>query len=135
MKLLNTDLLFQTLLREAFPPEVAVVGDLDPGSYADLPLFTHYSTATQEGNGNGLWSVMLTVTLICETQDAFGLASELYSIVWSWNMPRAGVVPGVGAIETVQDSLAPARRGGEAQMEAKQIVQYDGSWNFRVRND
>lgn len=134
MKLLDSDLLFQTLLREAFPDAITVAADLDVGSNADLPLITHYSTATQSGNGNGLWQVNLTITMICETGQAFDLANAIYAAVWSWHYPTNGIVPGVGAVEYVEDVTAPSRVGGEAQMEAKQVVQYGGTWTIRARN-
>lgn len=132
--LLDADQLFQTLLRAAFPPAVTVVGDLDVGSFADIPLVTHYSSIALTPSGNGLWAVTLTVTVIDEAGAAFQTAQKVYKTVRSWHWPTNGIVPGVGAIESVDDITAPSRVGGEAQMEAKTVLQYTGSWNITARN-
>lgn len=132
--LLDADLLFQKLFRDATAPEVTVIGDLDTGSYAEIPILTHYSSIAQHPSGNGLWIVTLTGTVIAETSNAFDIARDMYKTVWAWHSPLEGIVQGVGAVESVEDISAPSRVGGEAQMEAKSVVQYTGSWSITARN-
>lgn len=133
--LLDTDHLFNTLVRDITPPHAEVVGDLDVGSFADLPVVMHYSTATQDGNANGLWTVTLTLNLFDEPANAWDLVKAVYAGVWSWEDPLKGIVPGVGAIESLdQEISAFGRIGGEAQMENKTAIQYTGSWQFTARN-
>lgn len=133
--LLDTDHLFNTLVRDITPPHAAVVGDLDVGSFGDLPVVMHYSTATQDGNANGLWTVTLTLNVFDQPATAWALVRTVYAGVWSWEDPLKGIVPGVGAIESLdQEISAFGRIGGEAQMENKTAIQYTGSWQFTARN-
>lgn len=133
--LLDNDGLFQTLVRGITPVEAEVAANLDIGSYAALPIVTHYSVATQEGNANGLWTVTLSLNIFAEPHLAFDLVSTVYKGVWAWEDPTKGIVPGIGAIETLdQEISAFSRVGGEAQMENKTAIQYSGSWNFTARN-
>lgn len=135
VKLLDTDRLFQALVREITPPRADVASDLDVGSFGAIPFVMHSSSASQDGNANGLWTVTLTVHIFDEPEHAFELVSDLYSGIWSWNDPTKGIVPGVGALESLVDELSAfSRIGGEAQMENKTAIQYTGSWVFSARN-
>lgn len=133
--LLDNDRLFNTLVREITPAEAVVIGELDVGTFGEIPAVMHYSTATQDGNANGLWTVTLTLNVFDEPQTAWGLARAIYSGVYGWQDPTKGIVPGVGAIESLdQEISAFGRIGGEAQMESKAVIQYTGSWQFTARN-
>ncbi|WP_136057242.1 hypothetical protein [Microbacterium sp. K24] len=135
VELLDNDGLFQTLVREVTPERAEVAGNLDVGSYAEIPLVTHYSVATQEGNANGLWTVTLTLNIFDDPKTAYELVRAIYKGVWAWEDPTKGIVPGVGAIESLdQEISAFSRVGGQAQMETKAVIQYSGSWNFTARN-
>lgn len=136
VNLLDNDLLFQTLVRDITPAEADVAGNLDIGSYAEMPFVTHYSLVTQDGNANGLWAVTLTLNVFYDPAvTSFDLVRTIYQGVWAWEDPTKGIVPGVGAIERLdQEISAFSRVGGEAQMENKTAIQYTGSWNFTARN-
>lgn len=133
--LLDNDGLFQTLVREITPAHVDVAADLDVGSYAALPFVTHFSVASQDRNARGLWTVTLTLSLFEDPLTAFSLADTLYTGVLEWDeKPTAGVVPGVGGVESIENEISAfSRVGGEAQMEAKSITQLTGSWQLAVR--
>ncbi len=134
VSLLDNDLLFQRLIVALAPPEMTVVGDLDVGSYAEIPLLTHFSTASQDGNANGLWTVTLTVSIFGEPATVYPLVATIYSGIWGWDDPTKGIVSGVGAVESIdQEISAFSRVGGEAQMENKVAVQYTGSWQLTAR--
>lgn len=133
--LLDNDKLFQALTREIAPAHVEVAADLDVGSFAEIPFLTHFSLASQDGNGDGLWTVTLTLSLFDDPKTAFGVADTLYSGVHGWDQsPTAGVVPGVGAVEAILTEISAfSRVGGEAQMEAKAVTQLTASWQLAVR--
>lgn len=133
--LLDNDGLFQMLVREVAPPHADVAADLDVGTFAALPLVTHYSLASQDGNGRDLWTVTLTLSVFDDPHTAFALADTLYTGVHAWDeLPTAGVVPGLGAVESILNEISAfSRVGGEAQMEAKSAIQLTGSWQLAVR--
>lgn len=134
--LLDNDGLFQALVIDIAPEEAMVAGDLDVGSFAEIPLVTHFSTATQDGNGRGLWSVTLTLSVFGEPATVFdNIVKPIYSGVYAWADPTKGIVPGIGAVEDIEQEISAfARVGGEAQMENKSVIQYTGSWQLAVRN-
>lgn len=135
VELLDNDQLFNTLIREIAPPEVTVAGDLDVNSFQEIPFVTHFSTASQDGNANGLWTVVLTVSIFDDPATAYGLVKALYKGIWAWDDPTKGIVPGIGAIESIDQELSAfSRVGGEAQMENKTAIQYTGSWQLTARN-
>lgn len=143
VSLLDNDGLFQGLLTEiaeALPPEVApdgvvVVADLDVGSFSDMPLMTHFSSVAHDGNGPGLHSVTLTVSIFGEVATVYPIVQAVYAGIWAWDDPTVGVIPGLGAVESVNEELSAfSRVGGEAQMENKVAVQYTGSWQLTARN-
>lgn len=133
--LLDNDGLFQALVRDITPAHAGVAADLDVGTYAELPLITHYSLASQDGNGRGLWTVTLTLSVFDEPHTAFDLANTLYTGVWAWDeLPTAGVVPNVGGVESILNEISAfSRVGGEAQMESKSTIQLTASWQLAVR--
>lgn len=133
--LLDNDGLFQTLIREIAPQHATVAADLDIDSYAELPFITHYSTTSQDGNANGLWTVTLSVSIFAEPSTAFALVKEIYRGIWAWEDPTKGIVPDIGAIERIDQELSAfSRVGGEAQMENKTAIQFTGSWQLTARN-
>ena len=133
--LLHNDKLFQTLMRDITPVRATVAGDLDIGSYAELPFVTHYSLPSQDGNGRGLWSVVLNVSIFDEPDTVFELVDEVYTGIQRWDeMPTAGVVLGIGGVEAIEQEISAfSRVGGEAQMENKAAIQFSGSWQLAVR--
>ncbi|MEW1990711.1 hypothetical protein [Microbacterium sp. NPDC078849] len=133
--LLDNDGLFQTLVREIAPAHSDVAADLDVGTFAALPLVTHYSLASQDGNGRDLWTVTLTLSVFDDPHTAFALADTLYTGVHAWDeLPTAGFVAGIGAVESILNEISAfSRVGGEAQMEAKSAIQLTGSWQLAVR--
>lgn len=135
VSLLDNDMLFQALVREVTPPRALVVADLDVGAYAELPLVTHFSLASQDGNAHGLWTVTLTLSVFDEPATAFELVRDVYSGLYSWENPANGIVPNVGAVESIDEEISAfSRVGGEAQMENKTAIQYTGSWRITARN-
>lgn len=133
--LLDNDQLFNTLIREIAPPEVTVAGDLDVNAFEEIPFVTHFSTASQDGNANGLWTVVLTVSLFDEPATAYSRVKQLYQGIWGWEDPTKGIVPAVGAVERIEQEISAfSRVGGEAQMENKTAIQYSGSWQLTARN-
>lgn len=133
--LLDNDGLFQTLVREITPVRADVAADLDVGTYAELPFVTHYSLASQDGNGGGLWTVTLTLSIFDDPHTAFELADALYTGVHGWDEhPAKGVVPDIGGVESILNEISAfSRVGGEAQMESKSTVQLSGQWQLAVR--
>jgi len=135
VELLDNDQLFQTLILEIAPPGAYVAADLDVDSYAEMPFITHFSTAVQDANANGLWTVTLTVSLFDEPATAFARVQQLYKGIWGWDDPTKGIVPNIGAVERIEQELSAfSRVGGEAQMENKTAIQYTGSWQLTARN-
>lgn len=133
--MLDNDRLFQALILEIAPAEASVAADLDVGSFADLPFITHFSNVAQEGNAAGIHSVTLTISIFGEPATVYPIVQAVYSGVWGWDDPTKGIVPGVGAVESIdQEISAFSRVGGEAQMENKVAVQYTGSWQITARN-
>ena len=133
--LLDGEQLFYRLLQGIVPSGVKVVGDLDPNTAAQIPSVMFSVIVAQEGNANGLWLATLTLTFLDHTEDAFDNASEIYKGIYGWEDPTQGIVPGVGAVEEiVQEMTAFSRLGGEVPMETKTVSQYQGSWQFLVRN-
>jgi hypothetical protein len=135
VKLLDNDQLFQKLIVGIAPPGASVAADLDVNSFEEIPFITHFSTAVQDGNANGLWIVTLSVSLFDEPANAFSRVEQLYQGIWGWDDPTKGIVPGIGAIESIDQELSAfSRVGGEAQMENKTAIQYTGSWQLTARN-
>ncbi|RBO73535.1 hypothetical protein [Microbacterium sp. H6] len=133
--LLHNDKLFQTLIREIAPVRARVAADLDIGSFAELPFVTHFSLPSQDSNGRGLWTVVLNVSIFDDPSTAFELVDEVYTGIQRWDeLPTAGVVPGVGGVEAIENEISAfSRVGGEAQMENKSAIQFSGSWQLAVR--
>ena len=133
--LLDNDQLFNRLLTEVAPVDTTVAGDLDVGSYADFPLVTHFSLVSQDSNSHGLWTVTLSVSIFDEPETAYPLVQAIYAGIWAWEDPTKGIVPGIGAVESItQEISAFSRVGGEAQMETKSAIHYAGSWVLTARN-
>lgn len=135
--MLDADALFQSLLT-AIPTTVdkAVAADLDVGSIELLPFVTHSSLFAQDRNGPGLYSLTLSVSLfIDETMTTETTPSELYKGIWGWvTSPTAGVVPAVGAVESIlREISAFVRLTSGVQMLNTSVTQYVGSWELTVR--
>lgn len=133
-KLLNAQKLFQVLLARDAPPSATVASDLDVDSFDDVPFITHNETIAQDG-GPGLWTVMLTVNLFAEPRDSFDVASYLYDAITEWGEdPENAIVPGVGAVEALEDMNALVPVSGEVSMVNKIVVHYQGSFTLTVRS-
>lgn len=135
MSLLNAGRLFQTLLEDA--SDVAeVAADLDVDSFDEVPFVTHSELIAQDGNANGLWTVTLTVNIFVDAaRNPHETVSAIYDLIRSWGEhPTAGVVPGVGGVENVEDLQAFTPLPGAAQMLNKVVRQYNGSFSIGVRH-
>lgn len=136
VSLLDTDRLFNVLVREITPAHADVIGELSVGTFGQIPAVMYYATAMQDGNANGLWSVTLTLNVFDDPRTAWDLTTAVYSGLYGWQDPTKGIVPNVGAIESLdQEISAFGRIGGEAQMENKSVIQYTGSWQFTARSN
>ena len=131
--LLNSDRLFQTLLATGLEYDVA--GELDADTIETMPAMVHSSSFQQNGNSDGLWQGILTVHLFAYAASAFTAAAELYELIHSWgDHPLEGVVPGVGAVVTVEDMNSLSRSSGEVSMDNKQVVQFSGSFEITIKH-
>lgn len=131
--LLHVDRLFQALLTEGLPDDYEVAADLDVDSIDFIPFITHRSFTNQTGNADGLWSVTLSVRLFTEAASAFDSAATLYDVIHAWaESPTAGILPGIGGIEQVEDSSALARVVTTSMMN-KFVTQYDGTFQILVK--
>lgn len=132
--LFDNDQLFQRLLVGIALPNEVVGADLDEGSFGAVPFITHFSTASQDQNSNGLWTGTLTVNIFADTADAFTIAKRFYAGIWAWNEPGVGVIAGVGGVSELGDVAAFSRIGGPVQMESKAVVQYTGTFEYTATN-
>lgn len=134
--LIDSDRLFSRLLDALDIPGAEVAADLDIDSFDDVPFITHHSLIAQTGNAPGLWSAVLTVNVFLEATDAtFGIVRAVYRGIHSWEDPESGIVPGVGAVESIdRDVEAFTRRGQSVDLNAKSVTQYTGSFELTIRN-
>ena len=130
--LLDNDGLFNTLLNAIAAPGETVGAELDEGSFGELPFITHFSTAAQDQNGPGLWAGTLTVNIFADAADGFTVAQRFYAGIHAWTEPGVGVTPGIGGITQIGDISAFSRIGEAVQMEAKSVVQYTGSFEYKA---
>lgn len=132
--MLNAARLFQALLTEAAPAGADVASDLDIDSFSLIPFVTHGSVIAQDRNGPGLWSVTLTVNVFLEPTGAHDVVADLYHAIHAWGEdPDVGIVPGVGAIEEVEDANAFTAVSGEVQMLNKVVRQYQAIFTITAR--
>jgi hypothetical protein len=137
--LLNPDRLFQQLLIALDLTGVAdgsIAADLDIDSFDRVPFITHNTTIAADRNGPGLWTAALTITAHIEAGIAhFPIIQELYAGIWSWDGPDDGIVPGVGAVERVENEIqAFTRLGRGVPMLNKVVTPYVGSFELSIRN-
>lgn len=134
--LIDSDVLFQTLLTELNLPGATVRATVEEDTFDRVPWIAHYSTIQQTANGDGAWSCVLNVNAYIEsTAENHALIKALYAGIHSWgDDPFAGVVDGVGAIEVVEDIEALARSGPGLSLLNKVITPYQGSFNLLIRN-
>lgn len=138
-KLLNAARLFQALLDRDKPDGATVANDLDVDSFDDIPFITHNTLIAQTGNAPGLWDVTLTVNVFLEPRDAagvpaFDVVAAIYAAVHAWGEhPMNGIVPGVGAVESVDDMNAFAPASGDVLMVNKVVRQYSATFGIQAR--
>ncbi|MCJ1709228.1 hypothetical protein [Microbacterium sp. VKM Ac-2923] len=133
-KLLNAALLFQTLLADDAPPSATVASDLDVDSFDEIPFVTHSANIAQDGAGPDLWTATLVVNIFAPPRDSFDVAAYLYAAITGWGEdPDAGIVPGVGAVERLDDLNAFVQVSGEVSMVNKIVVHYQGTFTLLVR--
>lgn len=137
-ELIDSDVLFQALLMEGeIVPAGQVAAEVDVDTFDAIPFVTHSSLIAQDGNGRGLWTATLQLTAFTDgTVSAFNaVVRPLYALVHSWGeLPTNGIVPGVGAVERVQDIQAFNRQGKGVPMNNKTVVPYVGSFELSIRN-
>lgn len=135
--MLDSDTLFQGLLT-AVPTTASktVVADLAFDSLDDIPLVIHASTFAQDRNGPGLYSVTLSVTLYVDHSQP-GMTEfigQIYDGIRAWDTnPNVVLVPGVGAVESIERELSAFARFPSVQMTNNVVTQYVGSWELVVR--
>lgn len=128
--LFDNDQLFNTLLFQIADDSETIGADLNTDSFGLSPFITHFSTAAQDQNGNGLWTGTLSVNIFADTAIAFSVAQRFYAGIHAWNEPGAGVLPGVGGINEIRDLSAFSRIGDAVLMETKAVVQYTGTFEY-----
>ena len=134
MKLLNAPVLFQRLLTASAPEGATVANDLDVDAFDEIPFITHTSILAQDRNGRGLWSVTLTINIFLDPSGAHEVVSAVYEAIHAWGEdPDAAIVPGVGAVETVEDLNAFIPVSGEIAMVNKTVRHYQGTFNIGAR--
>lgn len=138
--LIDIDRLIQTLLEstmDGIVPPSSIAADLDVDDLDNIPFITHNTSIAQDRNGNGFWSANLTLVAHVEASTAAfnTIIRPLYLGVHSWDLPQNGIVPGVGAVERVeQDIQAFTRLGRGVPMLNKVVTPYVGSFELSIRN-
>lgn len=138
--MLNADRLFQALLEEIMgrlgEPEESVGADLDVDSFEAIPFVTHRSLVAQDRNGDGLYTVTLTISLFVDVAETpFEWIERFYVEVQRWgSVEMTGIVPGVGGVHSIDREIAAFERlASGVQMLNKSVTQYVGSWQLTVR--
>lgn len=134
--MLDADTMFQSLLFDLAPTGAGVAAELDVGSFDALPYIVHSSQVQQDRNHEGLYTVTLSASLFLDhAETSFSFVSDMYDGIYSWvQSPTAGIVAGVGAIESMDQELSAFNRlTSGVQMMNKVVTQYVGSWEFTVR--
>jgi len=134
--LIDSDRLFQHLFAALDIEGATVAADLDVDSFDSVPFITHRSTISQSGNGPGLWTAALSVSVFVEaTTSTFRVVQDVYRGIHSWDAHDAGIVPHIGTVETVdRDIEAFTRMGQSVDLNAKSVTQYVGSFELTLRN-
>lgn len=128
-RLLDGATLFQQLLMRDLTDRYAIASDLDVGSFDEVPVVTHYALLSQSADGE--WSGTLTVNLFLEPATAFADADTVYRVIRAWNVdPEDTIIPGVGAVETIEDITAFVPVSGEVVMNNKAVRHYQGVFNI-----
>ncbi len=138
--MLNADRLFQTLLTgiatDLGVSDDSVGADLDTDSFEYVPFITHRSLVAQNRNGEGLYSVSLTVSLFLDVSETdFEWVEQFHDRIMLWDsVEMTGIVPGVGGVESIDREIAAFdRMTSGAQMLNKSVTQFVGSWELTVR--
>lgn len=134
--LINSDKLFQTLLTHiALPDGVSIIAEIDVDDFDVIPVITHNSTISQY-DPRGLWTANLTVNIFLDRSETpFSLVQQVYAGIHEWgDSPLFGVIPGVGAVEQVNDIEAFTRAGRGVPMLNKVVTPYVGSFELSIRN-
>lgn len=136
-KLLHAGELIQSLLHEASVEHDnmwTTEADLDVDSIEEIPFVTHSEIIARVDES--LWDVNLTINLFLDPAGAQPIVDVLYDVVTTWaENPDAGIIPGVGAVEKLEDASAFMPVSGEVLMVNKVVRHYQGSFNLRVRNN
>ncbi|KJL39909.1 hypothetical protein [Microbacterium trichothecenolyticum] len=133
-RLLNAGKLFQSLFTRDLPEPWVAYSDLDVGSFDDIPIATHSAVIQQNGNGEDVWSVTLTVNLFLDPAGAFDRAAFVYAVIHAWDDdPEESIIPGVGAIESVDDLDAFMPASGEVLMNNKAVRHYQGAFSITAK--
>lgn len=134
--LIDSDILFQSLIVGLDLPDVTVKAAIDADTFDKVPFISHSSTMQQSGNGRGLWTCVLNVNVFIEGRAAnYSTVSALYAGIHSWaDDPTAGILPGVAGVEEVEDIEAFSRAGQGVVLQNKVITPYQGSFTLTIRN-
>ncbi len=137
MTLLNTGRLFNTLLEAHAGDPKNVANELDPFVMERLPFYVFRSVAARDRNHPELWGVSLTIYLYADPAEGWARANALDDAIASWcDASGRGIVPGVGAVETMDSettALGPVSLATESSLTNKSVIQFIGSWTLTVR--
>jgi hypothetical protein len=62
-----------------------------------------------------MWTATLNLSVQADGRDtAFAYAQATDAAIWGWDFPTAGVIPGIGAIQSVEDDTAPTQASSAA---------------------
>jgi hypothetical protein len=137
-ELVDDEQLIFALLRRDLASSVGVAAELDVDSIDSLPFVTFIVTGGDQGaNGPGLWAASLALNVFAQGQDeAWVTARAVYGAVHKWDTPGASILdaaPELGYVSRVTD-LNKFSRVGSVEMQGKNITQYLGTFELKIRN-
>ena len=134
--LLDDEQLFYFLLSRDKPADSVVSAELDVDSIDFLPFTTfRVSGSGQDGNGPGLWTATLSLTVYIESGDgAFDVCKHWYQKVHGWALPGVGILADVGSVEQVEDLSKFSRVVSGLSIIGKHATQYVGSFDLTLRS-
>lgn len=108
-----------------------VIQDLDSESHDDVP-FVAWTFINQGQRDHGLWTGLLALTVLCETDDADSILQHLYKQVHRWDEPDRGALESkkVG-VQSVTD-VEIFSFVHEVFMNAKDVGQYNAQFRLSI---
>lgn len=91
MALLDTGVLFQSLLTEGMAPiNGTAANDLSPESLDKMPLTMHRSFGRRDSNNDALWFVTLYLTVYTNDTESMSVNQHLDEVIQGWGAPGGG---------------------------------------------